>query len=160
MRSPVTFLFLATTALLAQNTQQSRHWQSWLNQGIQAYRSAHYQEAIDAFQKAAGLNPGNAEARLYLGTAYMTSYIPGASSPENLANAGRAQTEFQPTLQLDPNNRIAIALLASLSYQQAQAIADREEKLRKLDQVRDRCQKLAGVDPNNKEAFYMLGVIA
>jgi TonB family protein len=160
MRLPATFLLLAATSLLGQNTQPSRDWQTWLNQGIQAFRSARYREAIDAFQKAADLNPTNVDAHLYLGTANLSSYIPSASSPDNLAYAARADAEFQRALQLDPNNRVAIASLASLSYQQAQGIPDQESKLRKLDQARDWYRKLAKVDPNNRETYYSLGVIA
>jgi TonB family protein len=160
MGSRIAILALAVVSLLAQNNLQSADGQNWLNQGIQAYRNARYQEAIDAFQKAVDLNPANVSAHLYLATAYMSSYIPGATSPENSAKAERAETEFQRVLQLEPNDRIALASLASLYYQESLATQDQDEKLRKLDQSQDWYKKLTDVDPNNKETYYSLGVIA
>ena len=63
-------------------------------------------------------------------------------------------------LEKDPKNTVAIASLASLHYNQAQGNQPMEKKMQKLDEAKKWYTKLAEVDPNNKEAYYSLGVIA
>ena len=151
-------LFFALTALLAQPGApiDSR---GWINKGVQEFKSARYQDAVESFQKAVDLDPGNVSARLYLGTAWMSQYIPGAGSPENMDIAAKAEVEFSRVLQTDPNNTTALASLASLMYQQAQGMPGLEQKLRKLDESASWYDKLIAADPQNKEAYYSLGVI-
>ena len=54
-----------------------------LNKGVQAYKNAKYEDAIERFKDAVQLDPSLTNARLYLATAYMGQYIPGADSPDN-----------------------------------------------------------------------------
>jgi tetratricopeptide (TPR) repeat protein len=130
-----------------------------LNKGVQAYKSARYQEAIDNFKTAIELDPTNPNARLYLATAYMTQWIPGADSPENRQLADQARKEFKEVLQRDPNDRVALASLASLAFNEAGPLQG-DEKTKKLDEAREWNLKLIKADPQNKEAYYSLGVIA
>jgi len=130
-----------------------------LNRGVQAYRSAKYADAVEYFKTAVNLDPTNLNGRLYLATAYMTQYIPGAESPENLQLAKQAKEEFMKVLERDPNDKTALASLASLSYQQAQGMPDLEQKLKKLDEAKELYLKLIAADPQNKEGFYSLAVI-
>jgi tetratricopeptide (TPR) repeat protein len=130
-----------------------------LNRGVQAYRSAKYADAVEYFKTAVNLDPANLNGRLYLATAYMTQYIPGAESPENLQLAKQAKEEFLKVLERDPNDKTALASLASLSYQQAQGMPDLEQKLKKLDEAKEWYLKLIAADPQNKEGFYSLAVI-
>lgn len=130
-----------------------------MNQGIEAYKRAKYVEAVTAFQKAVDLNPSDVNARLYLATALISQFVPGATSPENTALARRAEGEFQEVLRLDPNEKTALASLASLSYQEAQGMPDLAQKLPKLEESAAWYQRLLTVDPANKEAYYSLGVI-
>jgi tetratricopeptide (TPR) repeat protein len=130
-----------------------------LNRGVQAYRSAKYADAVEFFKTAVNLDPANLNGRLYLATAYMTQYIPGAESPENLQLAKQAKEEFMKVLEKDPNDKTALASLASLSYQQAQGMPDLEQKLKKLDEAKEWYLKLIAADPQNKEGFYSLAVI-
>src|SRR5271157_5979839 len=97
--------------LMAQQPTDSR---GWLNQGVAAFKAARYGEAIAAFQKAADLEPESVVAHLYLGTAYMQQYIPGAVSPANSDMGFRAESEFQRVLTLDASNKVAVASMASL----------------------------------------------
>ena len=131
----------------------------WMNRGVQALKAARYDEAIQAFQKAVDLDPSNVNSRLYLATTFFVQYIPGASSPENLAYAEKADKEFQVVLELDPDNKTAIQYLASLAYQESAGISDPDGKNRELDVARSWYEKLTGLDPKNKEAWYSLGVI-
>jgi len=130
-----------------------------LNHGVQAYKGAKYTEAVDYFKNAVQLDPDNLVPRLYLATAYMSQYIPGAESPENLQLAKQAKEEFGKVLEKSPNDTTALASLASLSYQQAQSMPDLEQKLKKLDEAKEWYVKLIAADPQNKEGFYSLAVI-
>ncbi len=130
-----------------------------LNHGVQAYRGAKYSDAVEYFKTAVALDPTNLNGRLYLATAYMSQYIPGAESPENLQLAKQAQEEFNRVLEKDPNDKTALASLASLSYQQAQGQPDLDAKLKKLEEAKELYLKLIAADPQNKEGYYSLGVI-
>src|SRR5579872_3330798 len=70
-----------------------------LNHGVQAYKGAHYSEAVDYFKTAVQLDPENSVPRLYLATAYMSQYIPGAVSPENVQLADEAKSNFEKVLE-------------------------------------------------------------
>ena len=130
-----------------------------LNHGVQAYKSAKYADAVDFFKTAVALDPANTSGRLYLATAYMSQYIPGAESPENLRFAKQAKDEFLKVLEKDSSDKTALASLASLSYQQAQGEADLESKFKRLDESKEWYLKLIAADPQNKEGFYSLAVI-
>jgi tetratricopeptide (TPR) repeat protein len=129
-----------------------------LNKGVREFKSAKYNAAVEHFKEAVKLDPDFPTARLYLATAYMSQYIPGADSEENMQNARAAEQEFKNVLEKDPNNTLAIDSIASLHYNQAQG-GTVEQKLKKLDEAAQWYTKLAQVDPNNKTAFYSLGVI-
>ncbi len=130
-----------------------------INKGIAAFRNAKYGDAVEKFKEAAALDPDNSNARLYLATAYMSQWIPGAESPENLQFASMAKEEFNKVLEKDPANTTALASLASIAYNQA-APLPADKKAEKLDEAGKWYKKLIEVDPKNKEAFYSLGVIA
>lgn len=130
-----------------------------LNKGIAAYKNAKYADAVEFFKNSSQLDPTNMNSRLYLATAYMSQYIPGADSPENLQFAKAAKDEFQEVLNRDPNDRIALASLASLAYQEAQGVPELDKKFQKLDDAKGWYKKLVAADPQNKEAYYSLGVI-
>ena len=51
-----------------------------LNKGVQSYKNARYEEAIEHFKNAVALDPSLVNARLYLATAYAQQYIPGADT--------------------------------------------------------------------------------
>jgi tetratricopeptide (TPR) repeat protein len=129
-----------------------------LNKGVQAFKSAKYNSAVEHFKEAVRLDPEFPTARLYLATAYMSQYIPGADSPENMQNAKAAEQEFLRVLERDPQNALAVESLASLHYNQAQG-GTIEQKFKKLDEAAQWYTKLSQVDPNNKTAYYSLGVI-
>jgi tetratricopeptide (TPR) repeat protein len=130
-----------------------------INRGIQSYKGARYADAVEFFKEAVELDPSNVNGRLYLATAYMSQYIPGAESPDNMQLAKQAKEEFTKVLENHPNDTTALASLASLSYQQAQGMPDLEQKLKKLDEAKEWYLKLIAADPQSKEGFYSLAVI-
>jgi tetratricopeptide (TPR) repeat protein len=150
---------ISVLALLATGCEKLRA-RDHLNKGVQAFKASKHTQAVDHFKEAVQLDPEFQTARLYLATAYMSQYIPGAESPENAQNAKAAETEFLKVLEKEPKNTVAISSLASLHYNQAQGNQPIEQKMKKLDEAKEWYAKLAEVEPTNKEAFYSLGVIA
>src|SRR5271163_1652913 len=98
-----------------------------INKGIAAFKNAKYGDAVELFKQAAVLDPDNPNARLYLATSYMSQWIPGAESPENLAFASMAKDEFLKVLEKDPVNTTALASLASIAYNQELVLGHRSE---------------------------------
>jgi tetratricopeptide (TPR) repeat protein len=148
MRKLVLILSAAALAILGVGCQklQSR---DQLNKGTQAFRNAQYPEAVEHFKEAVALDPNFPVARLYLATAYMQQYIPGAQSSENDQMAKAAYETFMKVLEQDPKNSTAIASIASLFFNQ-----------KKWDDAQQWYEKLIAVDPSNADAYYSLGVIA
>lgn len=130
-----------------------------LNKGVAAFKNAKYADAVEFFKRAIELDPTYPTAKLYLATAYMSQYIPGAESPENKAFAENAIKYFNEVLAEDPKNITAIKSLASLAYQQSSGAPTMEEKLARLDKAAEWYRRLIEVDPKEKEAYYSLGVI-
>ena len=158
MKSRVILLAIALVALLSTGCDKLKS-RDKLNRGVQAYKSGRYADAVVFFKGAVDLDPENVNGRLYLATAYMTQYIPGADSPDNNKLAQSAKDEFQRVLEKHPTDPTALASLASLAYQQAQGIPDLDAKYKKLDESKEWYTKLVQADPKNKEAWYSLGVI-
>jgi tetratricopeptide (TPR) repeat protein len=129
------------------------------NQGVDAFKNAKYADAVEHFKQAIALDPENPYARLYLATAYMAQWIPGAISPENVEFARKAKEEFMKVLEKDPKDKSALEYLGSLAYNQAQSLPQ-DQKMAMFDEATDWFHKLAAVDPQKKEAYYYLGVIA
>jgi len=130
-----------------------------INQGIAAYRNVKYSDAVSHFEQAIQLDPNNPTPRMYLATAYMVQWIPGAESPENLEYARKAKEEFLKVLEKDPKEKTALAYLATLAFNQALSLP-LEEKLKLFDEAAQWQRKRLEVDPKEKEAYYTLGVIA
>jgi tetratricopeptide (TPR) repeat protein len=141
-------LGLLATVLLSAGCEKLRA-RDHLNKGVSAYKNARYPDAVEHFKVAVELDPAFPMARLYLATAYMSQYIPGADSPENNQMAQSAHEQFLKVLEQEPNNTVALASIASLFFNQ-----------KKLDDAKEWNMKLIAVDPANKEALYTLGVIS
>jgi len=130
-----------------------------LNKGVSAYKNAKYSQAVDLFQEAINLDPENPNARVYLATAYMMQWIPGAVSPENIQFASKAKEEFGKVLEKDASNGVALASLASLAFNEADPLP-LDQKMAKLDEAASWYTKLVTADPKNRDGFYSLGAIA
>lgn len=149
MNRNLVVLFAAVALAVASTGCEKLKARDNLNKGVQAYKNAKYPEAISYFQKAVELDPSFKTTHLYLATAFMTQYIPGAESPENVHLAENAYNEFQNVLKLDPKDELATASIASLFFNQ-----------KKLDEAAEWNKKLIAINPQNKDAYYTLGVIA
>jgi tetratricopeptide (TPR) repeat protein len=129
-----------------------------MNQGVQAYKSNHYAEAVKHFKEAVRLDPSNQNAQLYLATSYMIQWVPGAESPDNKKNYDAAQQEFERVLKKDPTNSLALASMASMAYNSA-GTGTPEQKQAALEEAKKWNHRRIEVDPKDSEAYYYLGVI-
>ena len=90
-----------------------------LNQGVMAYKNGKYQDAVTHFKEAVTLDPTSQNAQLYLATSYYIQWVPGADTPDNVKNHDMAAQEFNDVLKKDPNNPLALAMMASMAYNSA-----------------------------------------
>ncbi len=157
MRWFILATLLATTSLFAQRALVPGDTESFLDNGIDAYRSGDFQKAIEAFQIAIEFDPNDVRAHLYLATANMVLYSPGQMSKENLAHAENARAEFKRVLELSPDNTTAMLSLGTLSLREA-GDTDHPD-IAKLDDAHSWYQKVLEVDAQNKNALYTIGVI-
>jgi len=122
-----------------------------LNKGVQAYKNAKYEDAINHFQKAVALDPALINGRLYLATAYAQQYIPGADSPDNNRYAEQAIEVFKSVLEMHPPREQQVHSL--------KGIASLYFNMKKFDLAKEYYQKVAELDPNDPETYYSIAVI-
>jgi tetratricopeptide (TPR) repeat protein len=119
-----------------------------LNKGVEAYKSARYEEAIGHFQKATQLDPSLPMAKTYLATALAQNVVPGLDSPDNMKTAQQAIGIFEEVLAKDPNDVNSLKQIAGIYY-----------SIKKFDDARAWQKKVLAVDPKDPEAAYTVGVI-
>ena len=119
-----------------------------LNKGVQAYKNAKYEQAIDHFQQAVALDPTLINARLYLATAFAQQYIPGADTPDNNKYAEQAIDQYKLVLKADPKNINSVKGIAYLYLQ-----------MKKFDLAKEYYKKASEIDPNDPEPYYSVAVI-
>jgi tetratricopeptide (TPR) repeat protein len=129
-------LLISAGALFAQSAGEPADARGWLDRGAQALANSKYAEATDDFQRAVEVDPSNVNARLRLAGVFVRQYVPGSSTPDNVAFADRARAVYEQVLTLDPEHRFALRQLGSLDYQLASGASDPAEKVRLLDEAR------------------------
>jgi tetratricopeptide (TPR) repeat protein len=127
-----------------------------LNKGVTAFKAGQSDAAIEDFKQARDLDPSLMNARLYLATAYASSYIPGAPSPENKARGEQAIKEFQDVLAIDPNNLTAVDGIGSLLFQMAGTPPVNSAG---FEESKKYHQKHIQLKPDDPEPYYWIGVI-
>ncbi len=139
-------------SVLTVNQEQA---QQALNQGVQAFKEAQFDRAIELFTRAKELDPSLLNAQLYMATAYASRYIPGAPSEEN-AHSGKLATDaYKEVLQREPQNLSAIDGLASILYQRAGQPFDAD-----LFAESKSCHKKhIELKPQDPQPYYSIGVI-
>jgi tetratricopeptide (TPR) repeat protein len=119
-----------------------------LNKGVDAYKGAHYEEAIGHFQKATELDPSLPMAKSYLATALAQNVVPGLDTPDNLKTAQQAISMFQDVLVKDPHDVNSMKQIAGIEF-----------SIKKLDDAKGWQKKVLAEDPKDPEAAYTVGVI-
>lgn len=122
-----------------------------LNKGVESYKNAHYEQAIDHFQQAVNLDPTLTNARMYLATAYVSLYIPGVDSPDNLQNANQAITQYQAVLDGKPTREQKVNSAKGIAYLYL--------NMKKFDDAKKYYRMASDSDPNDAEPYYSVGVI-
>jgi tetratricopeptide (TPR) repeat protein len=119
-----------------------------LNKGVQSYKNAKYEEAIEHFKNAVNLDPQLINARLYLATAYAQQYIPGIDTEENNRFGDQAIQEYENVLKADPQNINSVKGIAYLYLQ-----------MKRFDDAKKFYRQAAQLDPNDPETYYSIAVI-
>ncbi len=119
-----------------------------LNKGVDSYKSAHYDEAIEHFQKATQLDPNLPMAKTYLATALAQDVVPGMTTPENLKTADQAIGIFEQVLSTNPNDVNSMKQIAGIYF-----------SVNKLEDAKTWQKKVLDIDPKDPEAAYTIGVI-
>ena len=122
-----------------------------LNKGVGAYKNNHYEQAIDHFQQAVRLDPSLINARMYLATAFVSQYIPGVDSPDNLRTAQQAIDEYQKVIDANPSRDQKVNSAKGIAYLYL------NEK--KWDEAKKYYRMASDLDPNDPEPYYSIGVI-
>jgi len=122
-----------------------------LNKGVEAYKNSHYEQAIDHFQQAVQLDPGLINARMYLATAFVSQYIPGVDSPDNLRTAQQAIDEYLKVIDANPSRDQKVNSAKGIAYLYL------NEK--KWDDAKKYYRMASDLDPNDPEPYYSVGVI-
>jgi tetratricopeptide (TPR) repeat protein len=119
-----------------------------LNKGVDAYKSAHYEEAIDHFERATQLDPALPMAKSYLATALAQNVVPGLDTPDNLKTAQQSIDIFQQVLDKDPNDVNSMKQIAGIYF-----------NIKKFDEAKTWQKKVLAIDPKDPEAAYTIGAI-
>ena len=119
-----------------------------LNKGVNAYRNAQFQSAIDHFQQAVSLDPTYVDARIYLARSYFQQYVPSGDSAENIKAGKQAILAFEDVLKMDPQNATALASIGLIYYD-----------MKDFGEAKEFQQKRMEAEPNNPEPYYWVGVI-
>lgn len=117
-----------------------------LNKGIQSFKTAKYETAIEHFKTSLQLDPTNDNANLYLASAYAALYVPGVTTPENLQVGEEAIKAFGKVLEKDPKNVNSAKGIAGIYFQ-----------MKEFEKAKEYHKKVTDLEPNNAEAFYSFG---
>lgn len=131
------FLFLAFMLMIAVSVRAGESGETeFLQQGRECLASGRYQNAVRAFEQAARLNPGSAEAQLGMGESYLKLGDNGAMvNPEMLEKATAA---FNRALAINPNLAEARHALGvtCLALDDRAGAARQYELLKNIDQAK------------------------
>src|SRR5579863_4348401 len=122
-----------------------------LQQGVEAYKHSHYDEAIQHFEKAVDLDGANLKARLYLATACASQYIPGVDTPDNLRFAENTIAQYQRLLDADADRNSKINSAKGIGYLYL--------NMKKFADSKKYYQIASDLDPDDPEPHYSIGVI-
>ena len=153
-----------------------------LKEGTDLYEAKKYEEAVKKFNSALQKDPSLHVVYIDLGLSYMAMYVPGSTHPKDLAYVEEAIKAFKKYQELYPDdpkvNEYLITMYLNADRKE-DAIKYFEEQLAKDDTNTAFMQKLAflyaqtgkfdealkwyqrraAVEPDNPEAYYIIGVI-
>lgn len=138
-------IFLAVAGLGQDEAKVSAR--NAVNEGVQAFRQAQYEDAIERFEQAVTLDPDFVLARMYLAATYLQVFEPGVDTPDNVIRATKALDQYSEILRNNPNDVESLKGVAYLKLQ-----------LNNFDAARQAYAKAIALDPNDPELLYAAGV--
>jgi tetratricopeptide (TPR) repeat protein len=153
-----------------------------VKKGNDYYRARKYDEAIKAYKSALEKDADLATVHLNLGLSYMALYVPGSTHPKDLEYVDKAIASFKEYQKNNPEDTKVNEYLINMylnADRKDDAIKYFEEQLARDNTNTAFMQKLAflyaqsgrfddalkwykrraEVEPNNAEAYYIIGVI-
>jgi tetratricopeptide (TPR) repeat protein len=171
---------LALSALLISCNQFQAKME--VKQGNDFYKARKYEEAIQHYKNALAKDPDLSTIYLNLGLSYMALYVPGSTHPKDLDYVEKAIAAFKEYQKQNPEDTKVNEYLINMylnADRKEDAIKYFEEQLTrdntntafmqklaflyaqsgKFDEALKWYEKRAAVEPNNAEAYYIIGVI-
>jgi tetratricopeptide (TPR) repeat protein len=118
-----------------------------VDEGVQAFRQAHYDDAIAHFEQAVAFDPDLVVARMYLAATYLQVFEPGVDTPENVVLATRALEQYSEVLRSNPSDVESLKGLAYLKLQ-----------LNEFDEAKEAYAKAIALNPADPELLYAAAV--
>lgn len=126
-----------------------------LNKGVEAFKNAQFDQAVEDFKESTELDPTLLNAKLYLAQAYAQQYIPGAPSQENKRNGEQAIAVWKEVLETNPNNTTALTGIGSMYYYMGGTPFNRDM----MELAKTYQQKVMQINPNDPTPYYWTGVL-
>ena len=153
-----------------------------VRKGNDFYKARKYEEAIQAYKVALEKDPNMSTVWLNLGLSYMALYVPGSTHPKDLEYVEKAIAAFKEYQKQNPDDTKVNEYLINMylnADRKEDAIKYFEEQLArdntntafmqklaflyaqsgKFDEALKWYERRAQVEPNNAEAYYIIGVI-
>lgn len=146
-RSRVLLTSAFSAALLLATGCASRDAANEIRLGVDAFRLGNYQQAIEFFNYALQLDPGNLSAGLNLAGVYAHQWKPGVTTPENRQLLQRAIEQYNKVLMDEPRNFSALRGAAYLYLQNQD-----------YEFARHYVQRMMAIEPN-PELYFALAEI-
>src|SRR5438309_476987 len=118
-----------------------------VNDGVQAFRQAHYDDAIAHFEQAVANDPDLLVARMYLAATYLQVFEPGVDTPENVILATKALDQYSEILRSNPSDVESLKGLAYLKLQ-----------LNEFDEAKRAYAKAIALNPADPDLLYAAAV--
>ena len=118
-----------------------------VDEGVQAFRQAHYDDAIAHFKQAVEIDPELVVARMYLAATYLQVFQPGVDTPENVILATNALEQYSEILRSNPSD---VGSLKGLAYLKLQ--------LNNFDEAKQAYAKAIALDPSDPDLLYAAAV--
>jgi tetratricopeptide (TPR) repeat protein len=123
-----------------------------LNKGVKAFKDQKYNDAAQCFEESLRLQPDFETARIFLGMAYSSQFVPSSKTSDNLELANKAIHCFEEVIAKakDPSkpNKNSMISLAKIYSQ-----------MKQIDKSKEWCNRLLKFYPNTAEAYHRIAVM-
>jgi len=144
--SIVGLLVCLTMASVAQDEAKASA-RNEVDEGVQAFRQAHYEDAIAHFEQAVANDPDLVVARMYLAATYLQVFQPGLDTPDNVVLATRALEQYSEILRSNPSDVESLKGLAYLKLQ-----------LNEFNEAKQAYSKAIALNPADPDLLYAAAV--